>query len=353
MPSADREGSERTPLALAVFMITFLGRTRRCFMQSLFPHAKTLYFAGGCFWGVEAYFARIPGVLEVLSGYANGLTECPTYEDVCRNNTGHAETVRVRYDPRRVRLETLVRQFFKIIDPVSRNRQGPDVGVQYRTGIYYTDPEDRARIMPIVQAVDREYDAPLAVEVGPLENFYPAEEYHQRYLAKNPGGYCHISFESLKDLPGPLAPERYARPDDNTLRRTLSPQAYAVTREAATERPFTGEYWDTRARGIYVDVTTGEPLFVSTDKFDAGCGWPSFTKPIEPEVISVHDDNSHGLRRTEVRSRVGDAHLGHVFDDGPTERGGLRYCINSAALRFVPYEAMEEEGYGELKCLLD
>ena len=309
---------------------------------------RQIYFAGGCFWGVEEYFSRIPGVLAVTSGYANGNGEQPTYHKVCSGRTGYAETVRIVYAPDKVSLRTLATQFFRIVDPVSVNRQGNDIGTQYRTGMYFTEASDRDVLASVMSTVQKEYSTPLAVELSALKNFYPAEDYHQEYLKKNPGGYCHISFDSLKDLPV----EGYTRPDDATIRQNLSTEAYEVTQLSGTERPFSGKYWNTTQKGIYVDVVTGEPLFVSTDKFDSGCGWPSFTKPIAASAVTEHKDNSHGMVRTEVRSRVGRSHLGHVFDDGPHDRGGLRYCINSAALRFVPIEEMEKEGYGYLKHLV-
>lgn len=136
---------------------------------------------------------------------------------------------------------------------------------------------------------------------------------------------------------------RFAKTDEAV--RTLTPTQYRVTQEGGTERPFTGEYHDNKEPGIYVDVVSGEPLFASTDKFDSGSGWPSFTKPIVSENVNELRDNSHGMIRTEVRSMHGDSHLGHVFPDGPDDRGGLRYCINSAALRFIPRDEMEAKGY--------
>jgi len=317
---------------------------------------RDMYFAGGCFWGVEEYFSRIPGVFDASAGYANGTTENPTYEQVCSGKTGHAEAVHIRYDPRIVSLSTLAEQFFKIIDPISVNRQGNDVGSQYRTGMYFLHAEDKAVLAAVMAGVEKKYDRPLAVELLPLQNFYPAEEYHQDYLKKNPGGYCHISFDSLKDLPagkaGVVYPIKYLKPADEQLKNILTPEEYAVTQAGGTERAFSGKFWNHKAPGIYVDVVTGEPLFSSADKFDSGCGWPSFTKPVDPQVVGEREDNSLGMQRIEVRSRAGDSHLGHVFDDGPKERGGLRYCINSAALRFVPYEEMDAQGYGALKPLV-
>ena len=317
---------------------------------------KEIYLAGGCFWGVEEYFSRIPGVRDAVSGYANGQTENPTYEEVCSGLTGHAETVRVSYEPRIVSLETLTEQFFQIIDPTVRDRQGNDVGRQYRTGVYYADAADREILERLFAAEQKKHEQKLPTELLPLENFCAAEEYHQDYLKKNPGGYCHIDFSALDGLKAkaPPAPERkYAKPSAAELRKKLTPTQYAVTQEAATERPFANEYFDNRKPGLYVDVVTGAPLFSSEAKFDSGCGWPSFSKPIDPAAVAERHDDSYGMSRTEVRSQTGDSHLGHVFDDGPKDKGGLRYCINSAALRFIPYDKLDEEGYGEFKHLCE
>ena len=308
-----------------------------------------IYLAGGCFWGTEKYLSFIRGVLSTQVGYANGKTENPTYEEVCYKDTGHAETVKVVYDPAILPLEFLLDLYYDTIDPVSVNRQGGDFGTQYRTGIYYVSEEDLSVIEKSIAQLQKKYKKPIAIEVEPLHNFYPAEEYHQKYLDKNPGGYCHIPrarFDKAKIAV--VNPAAYQAPDASELREKLNATQYEVTQNNATEPPFHNEYWDFFKPGIYVDVTTGEPLFASSDKFESGCGWPSFSKPIDPNVLREKQDTSYGMRRTEVRSRVGDAHLGHVFEDGPTESGGLRYCINSASLRFIPKEDMEKEGYGYL-----
>ena len=315
---------------------------------------KEIYLAGGCFWGVERYFSQVEGVLETTVGYANGTGDSPSYEQVCQGDRGFAETVRLVYDPRKAPLLFLLRLYFAAIDPTLLNRQGNDQGVQYRTGIYYTDPTDE---LPARQALAKEqekYDQPLAVELLPLANFYPAEEYHQRYLVKNPGGYCHLGpalFAQAKAA-RPTPEERWPVPSASELSRRLTPQQYAVTQESATEPPFRNPYWDEERPGIYVDVTTGRPLFLSTDKFFSGCGWPSFSRPLDPSLLTQQTDRSHGMIRTEVRARDSQAHLGHVFDDGPRELGGLRYCINSASLRFIPREQMEAAGYGDYLPLL-
>lgn len=314
---------------------------------------KELYLAGGCFWGTEQYFANIRGVLETEVGYANGSTANPTYEEVCHRNTGHAETVKVVYDDSVVTLPFLLTLYYDVINPVSINRQGNDMGRQYRTGIYFTDRADEAPIRASIAELQKGYREKIAIEAGPLENYYSAEAYHQKYLEKNPGGYCHIApakFEQAKKAADPA--RRFARPSADELKERLTDLQFAVTQESATESPFLNEYFNEFREGIYVDVTTGEPLFVSHDKFDAGCGWPSFSRPIDAALLTTKDDLTLGMVRTEVRSKGGDAHLGHVFPDGPADRGGLRYCINSAALRFIPRERMEAEGYGAYLTLL-
>ncbi len=306
-----------------------------------------IYLAGGCFWGLEAYMSRLYGVYDVTSGYANGLTENPKYEDLIYNNSGHAETVHVLYDSRYVDLKTLLNYYFRVIDPTSLNKQGNDQGIQYRTGIYYTDEKDLKVIQEVMTGQQKKYDKPIVVEVEPLTQYYLAEPYHQDYLKKNPNGYCHIDLDlAYKPF---IDVDKYPKPDDAVLKEKLTEIQYKVTQENETEYAFSNEYWETFDSGIYVDVVTGEPLFSSRDKFESGCGWPSFTKPISEEVVNYKEDHSYNMVRIEVRSRSGDTHLGHVFNDGPKELGGLRFCINSASIKFIPYDKMDELGYGYLK----
>ncbi|THF72800.1 peptide-methionine (R)-S-oxide reductase MsrB [Cohnella fermenti] len=309
---------------------------------------RDVYLAGGCFWGVEAYMSRIKGVYDVTSGYANGEGENPTYKDVVRGDRGFAETVHVEYDPKQVTLQKLLADYFRVIDPTSVNKQGNDQGVQYRTGIYYTDTEDAEIVKQVVSKEQEMYSKPIVTEVLLLQNFYLAEEYHQDYLEKNPNGYCHIDLSLLDEQELAIDPSKYPRPSDEELKQRLTAAQYAVAVNNDTEHAYTNEYWDNKEPGIYVDVATGEPLFSSRDKYDSGCGWPSFTKPIIPEVVTYHEDTSFGMIRTEVRSRAGDIHLGHVFDDGPEDQGSKRYCINSASIRFIPVAQMDMEGYDYL-----
>ena len=303
-----------------------------------------IYLAGGCFWGLEEYFSRISGVLQTSVGYANGQVETTNYQLI--KETDHAETVQVIYDEKAVSLRDILLYYFRVIDPLSVNQQGNDRGRQYRTGIYYKDEEDLPTIYALVQEQERMLGRKIAVEVEKLRHYILAEDYHQDYLKKNPSGYCHIDVrEAEKPL---IDAANYEKPSQAVLRENLSEESYLVTQEAATEAPFSNAYDQTFEEGIYVDITTGEPLFFAKDKFASGCGWPSFSRPISKELIHYYQDLSHGMERIEVRSRSGNAHLGHVFTDGPQELGGLRYCINSASLRFIANDEMEEAGYGYL-----
>ena len=305
---------------------------------------QIIYLAGGCFWGLEAYMERIQGVTDAVSGYANGKGDTTNYQLL--HATDHAETVKVTYDPNKISLDKLLQYYFRVIDPTSINKQGNDRGRQYRTGIYYQNEQDKAVIEAALKTLQSKYQEPIRIEVEPLKNYVEAEEYHQDYLKKNPNGYCHID---IKKADEPLIDDKkYPKPSDAELKQKLTALQYDVTQGKHTERSFSNEYWDNFAPGIYVDITTGEPLFSSKDKFESGCGWPSFTKPIAAEVAEYQRDNSFNMTRIEVLSRSGHAHLGHVFDDGPRDKGGLRYCINSASIKFIPLDEMEKQGYGDL-----
>ncbi len=465
-----------------------------------------MYFAGGCFWGTEAYLQRLPGVLDTQVGYANGTVENPTYEQVCTGETDCAECVRVEFDADILPTPLLIEAYLRTIDPTSINRQGYDVGTQYRTGIYWAQPIDAPAVANAIYALNQQLDGASVVEAEPIRSFYPAEPEHQDYLEKHPNGYCHVNLGDAElfiaehadvlqgrkgssyspnhswlkttnsapsspasqdsqegahlysPLPRPeehsispgahsplshrtnstqertsaaqtqendfslesapvfsrsndafrtppaqagatakpeqrrydvvikapvafaesprqnyiqaereLAPDAfsnadalgidsvieshyYAKPSLAQLRESLTPLEFAVTQDAATELPFSHSYDSLFDPGIYVDVVSGEPLFSSEDKFDAGCGWPAFSRPIAESVVTYHEDDSQPwIPRTEVRSQRSDSHLGHVFDDGPASEGGLRFCINGSALRFVPLADMDDAGYGYLK----
>lgn len=312
---------------------------------------KDIYFAGGCFWGIEQYAKNIMGVIATEVGYANGKTQEATYENL--KVSDHVETVKITYDNDIITLSFILELLFKVVDPTSLNKQGNDIGRQYRSGIYYVDEHDVDEINEVMKRLKKEY-GDVVVEVEPLQNYITAEVYHQDYLVKNPNGYCHIDFKAIQDVKKiKVDPYKYKKLSDTDMKDKLDNEAYDVVANSATERPFTSEFDKFDEQGIYVDIASGEPLFSSLDKYDAGCGWPSFTKPIDINSVVEISDSSHNMIRTETRSRVNDSHLGHVFNDGPKDAGGLRYCINGAALRFVSYDDMDQEGYGYLKVLFE
>ena len=315
---------------------------------------RIIYLAGGCFWGLEKLMSVIPGVVETTSGYANGIAkDKANYQDVCNGDTGFKEAVKVQYLINEVSLEKILMAYFYVINPAQKNRQGMDVGSQYQTGIYYTNSEDE-KIIRKIAAVEAARNDKFFVEIEPLVNFYPAEEYHQKYLDKHPDGYCHIPMEAIALFSKQtIDPAKYTRPTKEIIEKELTEEQFRVTQENGTERPYENQYWDHEGKGIYVDIVSKEPLFSSLDKYASTCGWPAFKAPIEKPMIVEKEDWGHGMFRTEVRSRVGNSHLGHIFTNDFESPNGIRYCINSASLRFIPYEKMEEEGYGYLLSLFE
>ena len=323
-------------------------------------------FAGGCFWCIEADFLKLPGVLSVTSGYAGGAAEEARYELVATGRTGHVEAVQLVYDPGQISYNELLDWFWRHIDPTDGEGQFVDRGPQYAPVIFHYDVEQRRLAEASLERLEKtgRFRVPIRVDIRPYTGFYPAEDGHQKYCRRRPAHYAQYRAGSGRDSfleevwgaeASPVAPPAAGEgdsPSEKELRARLTPLQYHVTRESGTEPPFANEYWDRKEPGIYVDVLSGDPLFASRDKYDSGTGWPSFSRPLEPESIDTRRDESLFPPRTEVLARRSGNHLGHVFPDGPPPMG-MRYCMNSAALRFVPARDLEREGYGAYRSLFE
>ena len=320
---------------------------------------ETATFAGGCFWCMQAPFESLQGVKKVIAGYAGGTKKDPTYEEVSTGTTGYIESVQVVFNPAVISYSEILDVYWKQFDPTDSGGQFYDRGSQYETVIFYNNETQKEVAKNSKQLLNKSgiFKKPIVTEISKFTTFYPAEKYHQDYYKKNPIRYEAYRKASGRDnfimaVWGDENIDKYKKPSDKVIKDKLTSLQYDVTQDGATETPFQNKYWNNQKEGIYVDVVSGEPLFSSTDKFNSGTGWPSFTQPIDPRYLLKKIDNSLGMLRIEVRSRFGGSHLGHLFDDGPSPTH-LRYCLNSAALKFIPKNKMAREGYANLLWLFN
>jgi peptide methionine sulfoxide reductase msrA/msrB len=332
------------------------------------------YFAGGCFWCVESDYEKLPEVKDVISGYMGGDIENPSYNQVSSGGTKHREAVKVVYDPTKTNYRELVLHLLRHTDPTDAGGSFFDRGRQYTSAIYYQTEEERLIAEEVIKELEERgvFEGPIATAIEPAGTFWVAEKYHQDYYKKNKIRYKYYRDGSGRDrfidsvwgdgahddlfkdnIEAASSWYDFKNPTDEELKNTLTPIQYKVTQKEGTETPFENEYWNNHEEGIYVDIVSGEPLFSSTDKFDSGTGWPSFLKPIDKDFVTEKQDYKLIIPRTEIRSKYADSHLGHIILDGPVENDKIRYCMNSAALRFVTKEKMTEEGYEEFLYLFN
>jgi peptide methionine sulfoxide reductase msrA/msrB len=369
-------------LLVSLVLVACLQKRGNTIMNEQEVNKEIATFAGGCFWCVESTFAKLEGVKSVVSGYIGGTEKDANYEAVSSGTTGHYEAIQITFDPKEISYSKLLETYFREVDVTDSEGQFADRGPQYRPAIFYHNDKQKDLANQAVAQLNEKnlFGKIIKLEIKKASEFYPAEDYHQDYYKKQPLHYAAYRAGSgrqsfvdkiknqfkkpLLDLDDGLervdvaelnarSDGKFKKPDQKVLLKQLDDIQYQVTQNCGTEPPFKNKYWNNKEAGIYVYIVTGEPLFSSQNKFDSGSGWPSFTKPLEKTNVIEKTDNSHGMKRVEVKSKHGDSHLGHVFNDGPIQEGGMRYCINSASLRFIAVKDLEKEGYGEYLKLFD